>query len=86
MAHNDHVIILKQGVHVWNKWRIDNPDVIPQLSRIDFGDLIGVHNDLTGINLSNGYIESSSLFEMNFENSNFESAILQNANCYSTNF
>jgi len=86
MAHNDHIKILKQGVNVWNKWRIANPNVIPQLSRIDFGEIIGTQNDLGGINLSGAYIESSSLFSMNFENVNLEGAVLQNSNCYATSF
>jgi uncharacterized protein YjbI with pentapeptide repeats len=73
-------------VSVWNKWRSDNPDIIPQLSRIDFGETLGVKNNLIAINLSNAYIESSSLFSLNFENVNFEGAILQNSNCYAASF
>ena len=86
MSHIDHIKILKQGVKTWNKWREDNPDIIPQLSRVDFGDLIGVHNDLVGINFSNVYVENSSLFCLTFDDSNFEGAYLQNSNCYSASF
>jgi len=86
MAFIDHTEILVQGVEIWNKWRDENPSIIPQLSNVDFGDLIGVHKDLNKVNLSGAYIASSSFFSMNFENSNFEGAILQGSNCYSTSF
>src|ERR1044071_7473421 len=32
MATPEHLNILKQGVQVWNQWRHDNPDVIPDLA------------------------------------------------------
>ena len=35
MANADHFEILKQGVDKWNKWRDGNPDVNPDLSRIE---------------------------------------------------
>jgi hypothetical protein len=31
MANEKHVVLLKQGVEVWNKWRWGNPDVKPDL-------------------------------------------------------
>jgi hypothetical protein len=31
MANQDHVNKLKEGVHVWNQWRKDNPNVEPNL-------------------------------------------------------
>jgi len=35
MADEKHVAILKQGVDVWNKWREENPEVVPDLSGIE---------------------------------------------------
>ena len=35
MANPEHVAILKRGVEVWNKWRIANPEVRPDLSEAD---------------------------------------------------
>jgi hypothetical protein len=86
MSFIDHIKILKQGVKTWNQWREDNPAVIPQLSKVDFGDLLGIPHDLTSINLRNAYIENSSFFSLDLDNSNFEGAILQNSNCYGTSF
>jgi hypothetical protein len=52
MANDEHVKILSQGVEVWNKWRHDNPDTRPNLSRanLSFADFIGA--DLSHANLS----------------------------------
>ena len=46
MANQEHVKAIKQGVHYWNKWREENPDVVPDLA---WADLVGV--DLDGANL-----------------------------------
>lgn len=32
MANQEHVDIIKQGVRAWNKWRIENPTIRPDLS------------------------------------------------------
>lgn len=32
MANAEHVAKLKEGVEAWNRWREENPDVIPCLS------------------------------------------------------
>ncbi|GAB4197580.1 MAG: hypothetical protein Tsb002_31830 [Wenzhouxiangellaceae bacterium] len=36
MANNEHLAILKQGREVWNQWRLDNPELRPDLSNVDF--------------------------------------------------
>ena len=33
MANEQHLGILKQGVDVWNRWREENPAIIPDLER-----------------------------------------------------
>ncbi len=32
MANEEHVKTLRQGVEAWNKWRKENPEVIPDLN------------------------------------------------------
>jgi hypothetical protein len=32
MINPEHLAILKQGVEIWNKWREENPDIMPDLS------------------------------------------------------
>lgn len=46
MANEEHVEILKQGVEVWNEWRQDNPEIIPDLNFANLSD-----SNLTGIDL-----------------------------------
>jgi len=31
MADEEHVALLEQGVEVWNKWREENPGIVPDL-------------------------------------------------------
>ena len=31
MANPEHVKIFKQGLDAWNKWRMENPGIIPDL-------------------------------------------------------
>ena len=54
MANPKHVEILKQGVEVWNEWRKENPNVIP---------------DLTGANLSRADLTKRNFYGMNFRGS-----------------
>jgi hypothetical protein len=35
MANQEHVARLKQGVKVWNQWRDENPDIVPDLRGAD---------------------------------------------------
>nr|WP_321513003.1 pentapeptide repeat-containing protein [uncultured Pseudodesulfovibrio sp.] len=80
MANEKHVAILKQGVEVWNKWRKDNPDEMPNLS----------HTDLSGTDLKEINFEGAFLFNVNFKKTNLtlatfteaylEKAMLQGAN------
>lgn len=53
MAHQEYLNPLKQRVEVWNQWRQEQPDVIPDLSgtnprrvRLIIADLS--HADLSG--------------------------------------
>ncbi len=35
MANPEHLAILKQGVQVWNSWRIEEPNIRPDLRTAD---------------------------------------------------
>ena len=75
MANQKHLDILKQGVDVWNKWRKDNPEVRPELHRIDFRTIFGEDGaDLTGINFSKTHLEGSLLFRINLYRANLKDA------------
>jgi hypothetical protein len=64
MANEEHLKILKQGVEVWNRWRRENPDVRPDLSRA---------------NLSLTDLREADLSRANLSGTDFQSAILSGA-------
>ena len=69
MANTKHKKIVEQGVHVWNKWREDNPGMIPNLNGID----------LSGQDWSGANFERTDFVKANFEGINLENAILTGA-------
>ncbi len=70
MANDTHVQILKQGVSVWNKWRMENPEVLnPDLSWAD----------LRGMDLMWADFRDTDLGWANLSNCNLILANLQNA-------
>ena len=56
MANPEHLEILRQGVEKWNRWRLENPEVIPDLT--DAG-LSGAN--LSGANLSGADLSRATL-------------------------
>ena len=81
MANPEHLKILKQGVEVWNKWREENPEVKPDLSKTNldiFGmpTLIGI--DFKNTNLSGVSLVGNLLIGANLEEANLDGSILAN--------
>jgi Pentapeptide repeats (8 copies) len=58
MANDEHVAILKKGVDAWNKWRGENPDTLPDLSKADLSNA-----RLNGAKLSFANLSGANLFE-----------------------
>lgn len=80
MANEEHLDILSRGVAVWNKWRKDNPKLIPELH---FADLRKV--DLNGIdfiqaNLYQTYLTNTNLSGANLSGARLLGADLRGAN------
>jgi uncharacterized protein YjbI with pentapeptide repeats len=46
MANDEHVAMLKKGVDAWNAWRVENPEIRPDLSEADLSKA-----NLAGANL-----------------------------------
>ena len=66
MANPEHLKILKQGVDAWNKWRAENPGIIPDLEGADLqrggprrADLPGAY--LEGTNLRGADLSGANL-------------------------
>ena len=78
MANPEHLEILKQGVDVWNEWRINNKEIKPDLKSVNFrgSSLIGV--DLRNANLGGAKLSGSDLSESNMSESILRFADLQN--------
>jgi len=74
MANPEHLKILKQGVDVWNEWREENPEIIPDLSG---SQLWGKY--LYEANLCNANLARMHLHNINFYYANLLNADLSNA-------
>ncbi len=70
MANEEHCQLLKSSVVVWNAWRRENPDCVPDLSGADFSQCDLSHADLRFANC----------YQTNFSKATLESAILYQAN------
>jgi hypothetical protein len=57
MANPEHLEILKQGVEVWNEWRGENPEVLPDLRGADLSraDLKGAYLDESDLSTAKLY-------------------------------
>ena len=77
MANPKHVEILKQGVDVWNKWREENPQIIPDLSEANL-----VRTDLHWANLSGAYLFKADLSRANLSEANLSGANLSQADLF----
>jgi hypothetical protein len=69
-----HLIRLKFGAHVWNRWRSENPDVAIVLDGVDLNGMI-----LTGANLSHASLRHASLHAANLRNADLRHADLTGA-------
>ena len=58
MANPEHLKILKQGVDAWNKWRVENPGIIPDLEGANLGQA-----DLGGADLRIANLRGADLSE-----------------------
>ena len=47
MPNEEHIRILLQGYEVWNKWRVSNPDLTPDLSQANLSELVRAAGPVT---------------------------------------
>jgi len=78
--------ILKEGVKIWNKWRVQNPGVPIDLSGSDlFGANLSRVN-LNGANLKRAFFEKADLGKADLVGANLSQANLIDANLFEANF
>jgi uncharacterized protein YjbI with pentapeptide repeats len=89
MANPEHVAILKQGVKAWNKWRDDNPEIIPDLSGLKCTKEEFDGTPIYGSWPLNRYNSNGpcviGLAGINLQNSNLEKIVIKNANLRESN-
>src|SRR5690242_14511376 len=74
VANREQVEILKTGIKAWNKWRIDNPLITPNLSGGTFRSFMFREANLSSANLS-----GADLRDTNFRHVDLSGALLNNA-------
>ncbi len=75
MANPKHLEILKQGVEVWNQWRVENPGIAPDPGRPDLRKA-----DLSGADLRGANLFHANLFAANLSGASLTEADLSKAN------
>lgn len=81
MANEEHLAILKQGVHVWNEWRTGSPGIVPDLSGANLYDA-----DLRGANLLRANLAQANLSGVDLSQANLSMVNLHGANLSVANF
>ena len=83
MADPKHVEILKQGVDAWNRWRIKNRFVVPDLTGVSFLPKHLWQTDISPAAIDGGQVvrlEESGLEGVNFERTILAWAVLREVN------
>jgi uncharacterized protein YjbI with pentapeptide repeats len=85
MADEAHIAKLHEGVEAWNRWRKENPTVIPDLAGADLEGLILVDFDLSKANLKEAMLCGADLFDARLGEADLSGAHLNGADlnrCY----
>ncbi len=79
MANETHLSVINQGIELWNQWRIENPDIVPDFShaKLKFARLIRAN--LRNVNFSGANLEGANFIGADLRNSNFVGTNLENA-------
>lgn len=74
MANDEHLTLLKQDGDAWNKWREQNPEIIPDLSGSSF-----VEPEFLCVNLRNANLSGANWFEATLNSSDLAGADLSDS-------
>ena len=86
-----HTIIIRRGVSVWNTWRKDNENIIPNLTNAHLAyknlDRVNLSTaDLRSADLQGASLREANLFKANLSGANLSHANLENSNAEEVNF
>jgi len=80
MANQEHLDILKQGVDVWNRWRIENQDRRPNLCEANLSGANLMAANFNGADLSGSILIGANLVGARLSEANLSQASLTWAN------
>jgi uncharacterized protein YjbI with pentapeptide repeats len=82
MANDEHVALLKKGVDAWNAWRVENPDIPPDLSKANLHEANLHEANLHEANLSRANLSGADLLGANLSGADLLGANLSGANFF----
>ncbi len=84
MGQHEHKRVLRRGARFWNQWRLENPEVIPELSFcvIEGSDLSGA--DLSGADLYCAWLQGVNLSGADLSGADLNGAGLAGADVTNT--
>ena len=85
MANLEHLEKLKCGADVWNEWRVQCPDVVPDLCGAELENVALPDANLSGADLSKAYLRGADLFGANLQGADLGDADLFGASLFAAN-
>jgi uncharacterized protein YjbI with pentapeptide repeats len=79
MANRENLDLIEQGVEVWNKWRVENTDVIPDLRGADLREADLSWADLRWADLREADLREADLSWADLTRANLSRANLSNS-------
>jgi uncharacterized protein YjbI with pentapeptide repeats len=86
MANRQHISLLKQGISIWNEWRENNQNILPNLQEANLGNMDLRDADFSNLNLAKTNFYKSDLNNIDLRNANLENANFCGANLNGANF
>lgn len=82
MANPEHLAILEQGVEVWNRWREENPEVLPNIVGADLQVADLNDANFSKVNLDRADLSRADLIATNLHEADLHATNLREANLY----
>src|ERR1700694_5875214 len=80
MPDSQHFDLLKQGVFIWNQWRQEHPEVLPDLNGADLAWAHLSRIDQSGANLYKANLQGADLQDAQFHRADLREAKLHGTN------
>lgn len=77
MANPEHLKMIKRGVAVWNRWRLEHPEIRPNLRYADFENADLSYVDLSYVDLTFAKLTSTILISANLKGTNLKGVNLR---------